>query len=184
MKKLSLVVALAASVLVPATASAATPLKISVLSVRPDLVSGGDALVRVAPVSALGGLKLAVNGKPRSTKPFASVAAGWEGLLTGLKLGKNTVVARSGGRAAQLVLTNHPKGGPVFSGPQLQPWVCQASAKDKQCNEPATYSFLYKSTDSSQSGFQSYDPKNPPSDVATTKTDQGVEVPFIVRVEA
>ena len=71
----------------------------------------------------------------------------------------------------------------VFSGPQLQPWACQSTATDAQCNQPPSYSFLYKSTDPTKSGFQTYDPKSPPSDVATTTTDQGVTVPFIVRVE-
>src|SRR4051794_36153403 len=184
MKKLPLVAALAATLLAPTAASAAKPIKISVLSGRADLVSAGDALVKLTGVSSAKGLKLTVNGKGRSTKAFAAVPGGVEGLLSGLKNGRNTFVARVGSRGAQIVLTNHPKGGPVFSGPQLQPWVCQESAKDKQCNQPATYAFLYKSTDSTKSGFQTYDPANPPSDVATTKTDQGTEVPFIVRVEA
>ena len=35
----------------------------------------------------------------------------------------------------------------------------------------------------SSSGFQPYNPASPPSDVAQTKTDQGVTVPFIVRTE-
>ncbi len=52
---------------------------------------------------------------------------------------------------------------------------------DKQCNQPAEYSWLYQSTGGE--GLEEYDPENPPSDVATTKTDQGNEVPFIVRVE-
>ena len=39
------------------------------------------------------------------------------------------------------------------------------------------------STDPAKSGFQPYDPSSPPSDVAQTTTDQGVTVPFIVRVE-
>lgn len=39
----------------------------------------------------------------------------------------------------------------------------------------------YKST--AGGSLRSYDPKNPPSDVATTTTDQGRTVPFIVRQE-
>ena len=31
-------------------------------------------------------------------------------------------------QAASITVTNHPNGGPVFSGPQVQPWACQASA--------------------------------------------------------
>jgi len=101
------------------------------------------------------------------------------GLVTGLALGNN--VLTSGGSSVTLV--NYPNSGPVFAGPQLQPWQCQQGAVDAQCNQPASYEYVYKSTDTSKSGFQPYDPKNPPSDVASTTTDQGVTVPFIVRIE-
>ena len=38
------------------------------------------------------------------------------------------------GGAARLEVTNHPIGGPVFAGPQIQPWTCQATARDAQCD--------------------------------------------------
>src|SRR4051812_17732302 len=183
--KLLRALALALGVLVvPATSSAAAakPITVSVLSTRADLVSGGDTLVRIGGVKSAKGLRVTVRGKNRS-KAFAKRKDGKvEGLVTHLKVGKNTIIATSGKRAAKLVVTNHPKGGPLFSGPQLQPWKCQDSAKDSQCNEPAKLTYLYKSTDGS-SGFKDYDPKNPPSDVADTTTDKGVTVPFIVRIE-
>ena len=166
----------------PAGASAG-PITISVLSGRADLVSGGDALVRIGGVSSTNGLKVTVGGTNR-TKAFAKRADGAVvGLVRGLKLGRSAIIARAGTRAAQLMVTNHPKSGPIFSGPQLQPWKCQASAKDAQCNEPAKFTYVYKSTDPSKSGFQPYDPANPPSDVATTKTQNGQTLPFIVRQE-
>ena len=71
----------------------------------------------------------------------------------------------------------------MFTGPQVQPWTCQPGARDKQCDQPPTYAFFYKSTSATKSGFQPYDPQHPPSDVASTTTDQGTSVPFIVRVE-
>ncbi|MDT4943097.1 MAG: hypothetical protein QOJ34_3186, partial [Pseudonocardiales bacterium] len=157
--------------------------KIQVLSNRADLVSGGDALVRIAGVRSTKGLRVTVAGK-KVTKAFTKGSDGTiEGLVTGLKLGKSAIVASQGGGAAKLIVTNHPIGGPVFSGPQLSPWKCQATATDAQCNQPTTYSYLYKSTDTTKSGFQSYDPKSPPSDVTTTTTDGGVTVPFIIRLE-
>ena len=157
--------------------------RIEVLSNRADLLSGGDALVRIGGITSTKGLKVTVAGKNR-TKAFAKGADGKiAGLVTGLKLGRSAIVASQRGRRAKLVVTNHPIGGPVFAGPQLEPWKCPPTAKDAQCNEPATYSYIYKSTDSKKSGFQSYDPNSPPSDVATTTTDQGVTVPFVARVE-
>src|SRR3954454_2838005 len=176
--------ALVAALVFPASAAAAKPITISVLSSpRADLVSGGDALVRIGGVSSTKRLRVTVHGKNRS-KAFARRKDGTiTGLVTHLKLGKSAIVATAGKRAAKLVVTTYPKGGPFFSGPQLQPWKCQDTAKDAQCNQPATYSYLYKSTDGS-SGFKDYDPKSAPSDVADTTTDRGVTVPFIVRVES
>jgi hypothetical protein len=181
--KLLRLCALVGVLVVPASAAAATPVTVSVVSTRADLVSGGDALVRIGGVSSTKGLRVTVQGKNRS-KAFAKGADGTVvGLITHLKVGENAIVATVGRRAAKLVVTNHPKGGPVFSGPQLQPWKCQTTAKDAQCNEPAKFTYLYKSTDGS-SGFKDYDPKNPPSDVANTTTDNGVTLPFIMRVES
>jgi Tannase-like family of unknown function (DUF6351) len=106
------------------------------------------------------------------------------GLLTGLVLGANLVrVVLPDGSGAQLSITNHPSGGPLFSGPQLQPWTCEAGALDAQCDKPASFSYEYMSTNPTKSGFQPYDPASPPTDVATTTTDGGVTVPFVIRVE-
>ena len=119
----------------PAGASS-EPITISVLSGRADLVSGGDALVRIGGVSSTQGLKVTVGGTDH-TSAFAKRADGTVvGLVRGLKLGRSTIIARAGDRAAQLTVTNHPNGGPVFSGPQLKPWKCQATATDAQCNQP------------------------------------------------
>jgi hypothetical protein len=87
------------------------------------------------------------------------------------------------GWAARIMLVNHPVGGPVFSGPQLEPWICEPGAVDAKCDAAASFTYVYMSTNPAKLGFQPYDPSNPPSDVAQTKTDQGVTVPFIVRIE-
>ena len=42
---------------------------------------------------------------------------------------------------AQITITNHPIGGPVFAGPQIQPWTCEAGATDAQCNLPTAYAY-------------------------------------------
>ena len=160
-------------------------LSISVLSGRADLVSGGSALVAInLSRSDRKHVKVTL-GRRNVTKAFATRADGsFEGLVTRLKLGRSTLQATlPSGWAARITLVNHPIGGPVFSGPQLKPWTCQQGATDSKCNQPATFSYVYKSTNPTKSGFQPYDPSNPPSDVATTTTDQGVTVPFIVRIE-
>ena len=49
----------------------------------------------------------------------------------------------------------------MFSGPQTEHYRCQETARDAQCNEPATYDFLYRSTDPHKPGLQPYDPRQP-----------------------
>jgi Tannase-like family of unknown function (DUF6351) len=160
-------------------------LSISVLSGRADLVSGGSALVAVnLPRSDTRQIKVTL-GRRNVTRDFAIRPDGhFEGLVTGLALGRNVLRATlHSGWATQLTLVNHPVGGPVFSGPQLEPWTCEAGALDPKCDQAPSFKYVYMSTNLVKQGFQPYDPSNPPSDVAQTKTDQGVTVPFIVRIE-
>jgi hypothetical protein len=169
-----------------AGAAPTQPLRIEVLSNRADLISGGDALVAVViPATVEAGRVHVTLGRRDVTDRFAVRNDGqYVGLVTGLAEGDNVLRATAPGYRGQTVITNHPNGGPVFTGPQLGPYHCQATALDAQCNEKPTYSFLYKSTDPTKTDLQPYDPSNPPGDVATTTTDQGVEVPFIVRQES
>jgi hypothetical protein len=172
---------------IPADAArhARPALSISVLSGRADLVSGGSALVAISlPRSDTRTVKVTAGGR-NVTKDFAVRRDGsFEGLVSGLVPGRNVLQATlRSGWGARITLVNHPIGGPVFSGPQLKPWTCEAGAVDAKCDKPASFQFAYMSTDPGKQGFQPYDPSNPPSDVATTKTDQGVTVPFIVRIE-
>ena len=166
--------------------ASAAPVKIEVISSRADLVSGGNAVVAIETKRAAQARKLEIRLNRRNvTKRFAKRADGrLAGIVRRLRNGRNVLTARRpNGRGARLVITNHPNGGPLFSGPQRQPWECQEKARDKQCNQPPEYRYLYKSTDSDQTELQPYDPESPPDDVATTTTDEGVEVAFIVRVE-
>jgi hypothetical protein len=166
-----------------APVQAASSLEVNVLSNRADVISAGDALVEVKIPAGVDSSAVQVFDDDRDvTSSFGRRLNGrFEGLVTGLSIGPNVLTARAPGLAdATLTVTNHPNGGPVFSGPQVKPWVCQASATDSQCNQPASYSFQYKNT---LGQFGAYDPQNPPSDVATATTENGQRVPYIVRVE-
>jgi hypothetical protein len=176
-------VVLMSSASATATAAAAAP-EIRVLSNRADLISGGDALVELVPrgSSGIAGVEVAVDGRD-VTASFAERPGGrWMALLDGLKVGANVVTARAAdGSTARITITNHPIGGPVIDGPQLQPWKCFEGVLDAQCNRTPEYQFLYKP--SGGGALRAYDQGNPPSDVATTTTDQGKTVPFVVRQE-
>ncbi len=155
-------------------------LSIDTVSNRADLISGGDVLVAIDGVHSTRGLKVTAAGK-NWTKKFHAADGEVLGLVKKLPVGTSKIVAKKGRHKAWLAVTNHPIGGPVISGPQLQPWKCPAGSKDAQCDRKPEVDYLYKSTGSD--GLQAYDPDNPPNDVATTTTDEGVKVPFIVRRE-
>ncbi len=169
------------------SAQAAGALKVEVLSDRADVISGGDALVAVALPRAVkpASVTVALNGS-NITSEFAQRPNGrYEGLVTGLALGANTLSAQApGATSGQTTIIDHPNGGPVFSGPQVQPWVCaNPAATDAQCDAPTTYEYKYKNALTGQ--LETYDPANPPasSSIASVTTDNGQTVPYIVRVE-
>jgi len=174
--------------------------EIKVLSNRADLVSGGDALVEIVlPKSAAAdGLRVDVDGRDVSSSFQPRADSRVVGLITGLKDGANVVVARFGSSGARLTITNHPIGGPIFSGPQVQPWICaepsasglSTAATDAQCNIASEDHLFYRTTEqcSQRSNgppcFKPYDASAaPPADLAETTNDQGAKVKYIVRVE-
>ena len=157
---------------------------VMVLSSRADLISGGEALVAVGLPKGTNPAGVRVRVGTRDVTPeFALRPNGaYEGLVTGLAVGANQLTATlPGGASASATIVDHAIGGPLFSGPQVQPWVCTNGSKDPQCNAPTTYTYEYMS--SVTHGFQPYNPSSPPSDMATTTTQTGVTVPFIVRFE-
>lgn len=166
--------------------------EIRVLSNRADLISGGDALVEIvlAPETDPSGVRVDASGRD-VTSAFASRAdRRYVGLVTGLLDGANELTAHVPGVASQrITIANHPKGGPVFSGPQLQPWICTTEehdlgpALDAQCNAPTKVTYVYQPQGNKPGDYEDYDPKRPAEDVATTTTDQGHTVPYIVRFE-
>lgn len=172
------------------SAAADSTVTITTVANRADLVSGPATLVRIdlPPGTDLGTVSIELNGQSVADE-FALRPNGLvEGLLTGLRPGTDVVTARpADGGGARLVITDHPIGGPVFAGPQVQPWFCGNQANgagaptDAQCDTDPTYAYEYKSSVTGQ--FASYDPASPPPDVATTTTDQGVTVPYVVRIE-
>ena len=154
----TLVAALTALLIAPASASAA--LKIDVVSNRADLISAGDALVAID-CRGVDPADIRVTEDGRDvTGAFAVRPDGrFEGLVTGLDVGANELVATDGADTARITIANHPNGGPVFSGPQIQPWVCTNGSPDPQCNQPATYRYEYKSSLDGQ--LHEYDPDQP-----------------------
>ena len=159
------------------------PVQVRTLSGRADLVSGGETFVEIVLPGGVDPATVTVTAAGRDISgDFVSAGPGLRGLVTGLPLGDSAITATlADGSGATLPVTNAPQGGPVFSGPLIQPWTCENGSDEPDCSQPPTVAYHYKSTDGG--GLQSYDPEDPPSDVATTTTDEGNEVPFIVREE-
>lgn len=166
-------------------------LAIQAVSNRADLVSNGDVLVRVTlPPGLANKAVLSLNGHPLANPLHpAPDGHGFLALVTGMNVGHNTLTLSVPGRSVQLPVTNYPTGGPVFSGPHLQPWICTTATAglgaplDADCNAAPQYSYFYKNAATAQ--FLAYDPLTPPpaAQIATTTTDNGYTVPYIVRVE-
>lgn len=158
--------------------------QLRVLSNRPDLVSAGDVLVEVVldNAAAVDDLVLTRNGSDVTSVLQATAANPLRllGVVDGLAVGDNTLSTNIGN---DLTVVNHPSGGPVFTGPHIQPWKCQDTAVDEECNQAVEYKWLYKSSNPMNGGLQPYDPESPPDDVAMTTTDTGETLPFIVRQE-
>jgi hypothetical protein len=175
--------ALVCAIGVPAWAakskSAKPALSISVLSGRANLVTGGSALVAVnVPRRDRRKVKITLGHRNLTRKFVAESNGQLEALVTGLALGSNTLQATvPGGWATKITLVDHPNTGPIFAGPQLEPWICEAGATDPHCDKPTTFSYLYMSTNPADSGFQTYNPAAPPSDVAETTTDTSTRSP-------
>jgi hypothetical protein len=215
---IALLLALAAA---PASLAGGTShdFELRVLSSPPDMVTGGDALVRVTiPRNVpLHKAKVFLNGSDvTSTLELDAAARTLTGMVTGLNLGANTLSARSNGRGkgrprATLALVNHPVTGPIFSGPQQQPFVCKTQTQglgfpkiDNQDGigmrlfqtpgDPTTQLIGWSKDCTVDSvvdfvyrttggQFRPLPPGPLPPDIATTTTLDGRRVPYVVRRE-
>jgi hypothetical protein len=168
------------------SATAQAAFSVHVISNRADLISGGEALTSVTLPAHVQPAAVAVtlNGADVTDEFALRPNGSYEGLVTGLLDGTNLLQATLKGKSAQATITNHAIGGPTIAGPQITPWRCQnADATDSQCDAPPTYSYEYKSA--ATGTLLPYEPANPPASalVATTTTENGQVVPFIVRTE-
>ena len=178
--------------------------KIEVLSGKPYLVTGGDALVRVTVKDrevSLGAVRVELNSASITGAFRADARARTlTGLVSGLRLGPNRLEvdakAKGKGRAdADIILTNYPIEGPVISGPQEFPFACTTldfvpypggaplgAPLDSNCSVQRRVNYVYRKTTGQFAALP--EPFSTlPADVASTTTVNGVTVPFIVRLE-
>jgi len=206
-----------------APTTAASPgwgFEISILSSSPDMVSGGDALVRVdvPEIVPLSLVSVERNGDD-VTGAFAPDPEDHAlvGLVDGFVLGANTLEVEPTWwpplwpALAQLSVTNYPITGPIFSGPQQYPFVCQTEPSglgqplvdnddhdgfpvygvDGSGNKTvigwskdcsAETRVYYMYRSTTGGKFKPLPPVGSPADLATTTLD-GRTVPYVVRLE-
>jgi hypothetical protein len=176
----------------PAVAAAQA---ITVLSSRPDTVSDGNALISVSlPKDSTAADFTARVGNSDVTSSFQASGYSMVGLVQDLKLGQNIFTAIVRRHSASVVLINHGRDGPIFSGPHQWPFICETQdfkvpggstlgpPQDAACNAPSVVTFLYKPR--SFRGLKLLPVGDPlPADLATTTTLDGRTVNYIVRVE-
>lgn len=184
-----------------ASSAQASEIELRVVSSRSDAVSGGGALVQLeAPRQS--GWSVSLNGRDVTSSFQLSARSGkFLARLNGLKLGKNTLKARTKrGTTSKVEIINYPSTGPIFSGPQQQPFVCRTEANglgpalDEHCSANSIVRYYYKSTEpatpvqgsviTAAPVFKPFDRTAPrPSDLAQTTLRDGRTVDYIVRRE-
>jgi hypothetical protein len=177
--------------------------RIEVLSSRPYMVSGGDALVRVTVKKkvSLNKVRIELNGNDVTGAFVADGGARTlTGLVTGLRLGKNRLEVDAkdkgkGRRDADITLTNYRVQGPVISGPHEFPFACTTenfvpfsgspalgAPLDSDCSVPTRVQYVYRTTGNAFASLP--EPHSTlPADLAYTTTVTGATVPYIVRLE-
>ena len=191
--------------------SSGSEIDVRVVSTQPHLVSGGDALIEVVTSAASGAdLRLTVNGEAQAVEFAATEAAdgspSYRALVSGLRIGGNTIEVDMSGGAGRIAVINYPITGPIISGPHLEPYFCLSelapdsigekrrfaigngeylddTSVDAFCSLPARVDYVYRSATADGEFLPLPHGGERPADLATVSTIEGVEAPYIVRIE-
>ncbi|HEX4283214.1 MAG TPA: DUF6351 family protein [Solirubrobacteraceae bacterium] len=161
----------------------------TVSNTRPELVSGSEVLVRVDVGEDINpaDVRVTSDGQDVTSSFHVQSDGSLLGLVTGLAIGRDRLVASAGRwSASSLNVIDHSINGPVFSGKQQLPFLCQttafglAASSPPDCFAPTMVSYVYKNT--AGAFVPLADPASTPADAATA-TVNGQSVPYVVRIE-
>ena len=158
------------------------------------MVTGGDVLLAVTAPDPEG-LRIQVDGRDVTDAFRPDETGRLLGLVSGLAVGTTEVSVSSsdGARVTGVTVESYPGQGPVFSGPHEAPFICQTDAfelvsgetlgppLDEHCSIERRVDYAYRSVDGELKPLGLGGDR--PSDLATTTTLTGTEVPYIVRIE-
>ncbi|MBM3389982.1 MAG: hypothetical protein FJY26_10845 [Betaproteobacteria bacterium] len=188
---------LLASTIISCSSSVGEAPAVSLLSSKPEYVSGDDALVKISVSSQNVQIQVTLNGTDvsESFKRSSATPTEFVGLVKGIRQGSNELTAVANNAITSITLTGHPISGPIFSGPQQQPFTCQTDtfrlpdgvsflgvAKDAKCSADTRVDYVYRNTAATPQFVPLKSTTALPTDVATT-TVNGKSVPYVVRVE-
>jgi len=169
-------------------------IELTTVSSPPALITGDRARVEVRGLARDDVISIRL-GLIDVTRAFARTASTAQGVVSGLVVGPNDVLATASGstygtRTATLTIQDHPISGPVVSGRQQEPFVCEtvqsgmaAPTDPSTCAVPTTYHWYYRSAVTQQFSVLKDPSAAYPRDTAMT-TSGGRTVPFVVRVES
>lgn len=173
-------------------------MQVEVASSRPDMVSGGSALIEVAVPRSTDPARVRVKlGRTDITAAFT-----WDadqrvlvGVVEELPEGRSRLTATAGRHHDSVTITNHPGEGPMFAGPHQEPFYCETEAftipvieetlgepVDADCSIETRVDYIYRTTEATYAVWPA-DAADYPDDLAWTTISTGDEVPFIVRME-
>jgi hypothetical protein len=169
--------------------------KMNLVSSPADRVTGNEALVDIELLEIKPGERLQVisNGVDYGVAFSIDDRNGHlVGKVGGLTPGANQVEVKYAGYVERLPLTVYPKAGPVFSGPQSQPFVCATNfnrtggtqmvlENDGKCSAKTLVSYFWVSTTGARSG---YTPGTAYAANMDYFTINGKTVPYLVRLES
>tara|TARA_Y100000385_G_scaffold59445_1_gene57525 strand:- start:11931 stop:14189 length:2259 start_codon:yes stop_codon:yes gene_type:complete len=172
-------------------------LQIEVLSSKPWLVTGGDALIEISNLDKNGAFKvqLILNNRVLEAELVNTGIKKWQVIVQGMGLGKNILEVKSAEETSQITIDNFSESGPIISGPHQKPYVCQTEefelaiggtlgpALDNDCSIETRIDYLYRPEGSDVFKLFNESSKEYPPDVSFITLENGVTIPQIIRVE-
>src|SRR3954451_2152988 len=172
------------------------PVALSIESSRPDMVSGGDALIAidVPKPDPVGKVRVRRNGVDVTSafKPEAGQPRRLVGVVVGLRPGSNRISALVKGKGqagpAAVNLFDSSINGPIISGPHQEPFICRTANNglgaptDSDCSAPMAVEYRYRAANGTFKPLAS--PTDRPPDMTQTTTRTGQTVDYVVRIES
>jgi hypothetical protein len=172
-------------------------LTIEVLSSKPWLVTGGDALVEIANLDqeSASNAEFILNNRTIEATLVKTGIEKWQALIQGMVVGENILEVKLIEEAKSITINNYNESGPIISGPHQEPYICQTEsfelavggtlgpALDDNCDIETRIDYLYRPVNTNVFRPFEENSEDYPSDLSFITLEGGVTIPYVVRVE-